>query len=55
MKKQLQGISLILISILLMLGFGNAQFFDLDFRWSLLFTIVGIIGVVMAFLPDKKN
>ena len=55
MKKQLQGLSLILLSILLMLGFGNAPFFDLDFRWSLIFAIVGIVGVVMTFLPDKKN
>lgn len=53
MKKQLQGIALILISILLMLGYGNAPFFDLDFRWSLIFSIVGIAGVVMTFLPDK--
>lgn len=55
MKRQLQGIALILISILLMLGFGNAPFFDLSFRWSLIFTIVGIAGVIMTFLPDKKN
>ena len=55
MKKQLQGIALILISILLMLGYGNAPFFDLSFRWSLIFTIVGIAGVIMTILPDKKN
>ena len=55
MKKQLQGIALILISILLMLGYGNAPFFDLSFRWSLIFSIIGIVGVVMIFLPDKKD
>jgi len=54
MKKQLQGIALILVSILLMLGFGNAPFFDFDFGWSLIFSIVGITGAVMTFLPDKK-
>lgn len=54
MKKQLQGIALILVSILLMLGFGNVPFFDLDFGWSLIFSIVGIVGVIMTFLPDKK-
>ena len=54
MKKQLQGIALILVSILLMLGFGNAPFFDLDFRWSLVFSLVGIIGAVLTFMPDKK-
>ena len=54
MKRQLQGITLILLSILLMLGYGNAPFFDLSFRWSLIFTIVGIVGAVRTFLPDKK-
>ena len=55
MKKQLQGIALILVSIVLMLGFRDAPFFDLDFRWSLIFSIVGIAGAVMVFFPDKKN
>ncbi len=54
MKRQLQGITLILLSILLMLGYGNAPFFDLSFRWSLIFSIVGIVGAVRTFLPDKK-
>ena len=54
MKKQLQGIAIILVSILLMLGFGNAPVFDFRFRWSAIFTILGIAGVVMTFLPDKK-
>ena len=54
MKKQLQGIAIILLSILLMMGYGNAPFFDLSFRWSAIFTIVGIAGAVMAFMPDKK-
>ena len=54
MKMQLQGIAIILVSILLMLGFGNAPFFDFDFRWSLIFAIVGVIGAGMTFLPGKK-
>ena len=54
MKKQLQGIAIILVSILLMLGFGNPPVFDLSFRWSVFFTIFGIVGAVMTFLPDKK-
>ena len=54
MKRQLQGIALILFSILLMLGYGNAPFFDFSFSWSLIFSIVGIVGAVMTFLPDKK-
>ena len=55
MKKQLQGIALILVSIVLMLGFRDAPFFDLDFRWSLIFSLIGIAGAVMTFWPDKKN
>ena len=54
MKKQLQGIAIILVSILLMLGFGNVPFFDLDFRWSLIISVIGIMGAVMTFLQDKK-
>ena len=55
MKRQLQGIALILFSLLLMLGYGGAHFFDLSFRWSLVFSVIGMIGVIIAFLPDKKN
>ena len=54
MKKQLQGIAIILISILLMIGFGNEPVFDFSFRWSVIFTIVGIVGAVITFLPEKK-
>ena len=53
MKRQLQGIALILVSILLTIGYGDAPFI-ID-RAALLFSIVGIVGVVMTFLPDKKN
>lgn len=53
-KKQLQGIALILVSILLMIGYENEPFFDLSFRWSLVFAIVGIVGAARTFLPDKK-
>ena len=54
MKKQLQGIAIILVSILLMIGFGNGPVFDLSFSWSAIFSIVGIAGAVMTFLPEKK-
>lgn len=53
-KKQLQGIALILVSILLMIGYGNEPFFDLSFRWSLVFAIVDIVGAARTLLPDKK-
>ena len=54
MKKQLQGIAIILISILMMIGFANEPVFDFSFRWSAVFTIIGIAGAVMTFLPEKK-
>lgn len=54
MKKQLQGIAIILVSILLMIGFGNEPVFDLSFRWSVIFTIVGIVGAAITFLSEKK-
>lgn len=54
MKKQLQGLALILVAILLMLGYGDAYFFDTSFNWSLIFTVIGIAGVAMTFFPDKK-
>lgn len=55
MKKQLQGIAIILLSVLFMLGYGHAPFFDLSFRWSAIFTMSGIAGAVMTFLPDKEK
>ena len=55
MKKELQGIALLLFSVLLMIGFGSEPFFDLSFRWSAVFTVLGIAGMVLAFLPDKKD
>ena len=55
MKKQLQGISLILVSILLTMVIGNRSVLDLDFDWSLIFSLSGIAGCVMTFLPDKKK
>jgi len=55
MKKQLQGIALILYAILMTVQYGDKAFFDLDFGWSVIFNLVGIAGVVLTFLPDKKK
>lgn len=54
MKKQLQGIAIILVSILLTIGFGSEPVFDFSVRWSAIFVIIGIVGTVMTFLPEKK-
>lgn len=48
MKKQLQGIAIILVCILLMIGFGNEPVFDFSFRWSVIFSIIGIVGAVVT-------
>lgn len=55
MKKQLQGIAVVLISILLTLAYGGECVGDLDLSWHTIFVIIGLIGLVMVFLPDKKN
>ena len=52
---QLSGIALILTSLLFMIGFGDLQFFAFDFHWYALFAAGGVIGLVMTFLPDKKD
>ena len=55
MKRQLQGIAVILVSILLMIGFGDVSIFDLSAHWSAVFAGSGIAGLVWAFLPEKKE
>ena len=58
MKKQLQGIALILLSILLTLGFHILRWDylgDFSLQWQHLFLLLGLAGVVMVFWPDKKD
>ena len=50
MKRQLQGIALILVSILLMLGYGNVAFFDLSFKWALIFSVIGMNGLILQII-----
>jgi hypothetical protein len=57
-KRQLQGISVILFSIMLIYGFNSIDVkyvFGLDLRWAHIFMIIGIVGVVMVFWKDKKD
>lgn len=56
MRRQLQGIALILMSILLLLGFdriGMEYVFDLSLQWAHLFMLLGVAGVVLAFWKEK--
>ena len=46
---------MILLRILLVLAYGDVAFFDLSFRWSLVFSILDIAGTVLVFLPSKKD
>lgn len=58
MKKQLQGIALIQLSILLTLGFNLLRWDylgDLSLRWQHLFLLLGLAGAAMVFWPDKKD
>ena len=50
MKKQLQRIALILVSIMLMLGYGNAAFFDLTL--SILYIIKLPIVIKAKTIPN---
>ena len=59
MKRPLQGIVIILCSILFAVTFNNVgwNYFigDIGLKWQHLFMIAGIIGAVVAFLPDRKK
>lgn len=56
MRKQMQGIALILFSILLTLTFqamGIRYVFDLDLYWVHIFLVIAIVGIIMVFWkPD---
>ena len=58
MRRQLQGIALILFSILLTIGFdkiGISHYFDLDKVWTVLFIGIGIWGLVWVFTKPTKD
>lgn len=54
MKKQLQGIAIILLSVLFMLGYGHAPFFDLSFRWSA-FLLMSVDGTITTGPSDHLD
>ena len=56
MNQQLQGIAVMLLSILLILGFdsiGEKYVFDLSLLWSTIFMAIGILGFPMVFHKKK--
>ncbi|WP_406244037.1 hypothetical protein ACF3M2_09955 [Tissierella carlieri] len=57
MRKQMQGISLILFSILLILTFEVMDIryvFDLSLYWAHIFLVIGIAGIIMVFGKPKN-
>lgn len=58
MNLQLQGIMILLCSILLTLIFAvtnTRSIGDTDVSWFLVWMITGILGLVWGFLPSKKD
>lgn len=58
MKRQLQGIAVILLSLLLLFVFDSSGWryvFDLDLQWAHIFGLTGIAGALLAFMPEKKE
>lgn len=58
MKKQLQGIALILFGILLSLVSGSLDEYithSVEVPWNLIGLVIGIVGVVSVFLKSKGD
>lgn len=56
MRRQLQGIALLLFRILLTLGFAAADIryvFDLSLEWSIVWMLLGAAGLVLVFWKEK--
>ena len=57
MKHSLQGIAILLCSILFAITFHNVGWVnigDIDLQWQHLFMLTGLAGVVLTFLPSKE-
>lgn len=58
MKKKLQGIAIILFSLLLTVAFDSVGWkyvFDLSLNWAHIFMLTGTAGLCMVFLPERKD
>ncbi|MCH4886212.1 hypothetical protein EZV73_01465 [Acidaminobacter sp. JC074] len=56
MKRNLQGIALILFAILLAITFhilGYDTIFDLDLEWSHIFILLGLVGLILNYVRPK--
>lgn len=55
LKRQLQGIGIILFCMMMILGIGDEPFFDLDFSFSHIFMAIGVFGFYWMFSKEKKG
>lgn len=55
MKRQLQGIGIMLFSIMMILGMGDEPVFDFSLRFSHVFMVIGIFGFGWMFTGETKN
>ena len=55
MKRQLQGIGIILFSIMMILGMGDEPVFDLSLRFFHIFMVIGVFGFGWMFTKEKEN
>ncbi len=58
MDRRMRGLALMLLSLILMMGFGSVGWiyvFDLSICWQHLFMLLGVAGFVMVWMGEKKN
>lgn len=55
MKRQLQGIGILLFSIMMILGMGDEPAFDLSLEFSHIFMALGVFGFGWMFTKEKEN
>ena len=55
MKRQLQGIGIMLFSIIMILGMGDEPVFDLSLSFSHIFMAIGVFGFGWMFTKEKNS
>lgn len=55
MKRQLQGIGIMLFSIMMIWGMGDEPVFDFDLPFSHVFMAVGVFGFGWMFTTEKNH
>lgn len=58
MNRKLEGIALMLLSLILIIGFNSVGWtycFDFDFCWQHIWMLLGLVGFVMVFWDGPKK